>query len=424
MPFLPDRGKRIRNGTGAGTMAKKRAEMRTGDVAGRWQTPRMLELNEQVGERIDEIRSQLAKKPIRRVVEFAARCALRTRGLETPGPKLSPDAARVLAEELEEAWWIGIHAARETSKERLAQLGDMATLLRQAGQGTDEEFHGTDDESLGILELRRTSVRLLKCVRTYAQGDEKEARQAAASCAAHSVMAVACRKAADRDQIESAVRRDLEEFPENDASFPPTWDSTPPKWSHSADIETANWLSKNKEHVHNRYVSRIKQNLKEPGSGPEVAKTDAGSLDGASLPSRKGIITGESIDVDLKAANLDVATLQRQQLAAVQKLLNNLTGKSKSSYEENRELALAVSKLVASVGGVLLFNGEFVDNRGKTKSYTNQAVNIRCDEPKAQSFRLRTADRAQSYVASSTVWPKLSVIAKDPIGADAAENQN
>ena len=104
---------------------------------------------------------------------------------------------------------------------------------------------------------------------------------------------------------------------------------------------------------------------------------------------------------------------QREQIAALQDVLNSLSGLNLEAAEAHRNIAIFVTRLAARANATLTISGEFADRKEDTVHiHTLIPITIRCDEPQTVSFLIRTAEAKPQYVMSAKRFPQLYAIPK------------
>jgi hypothetical protein len=130
------------------------------------------------------------------------------------------------------------------------------------------------------------------------------------------------------------------------------------------------------------------------------------------LPERPGLSPDE-IEGRIRRAEQRSAELRRLQIEVLQDLLNDLAGTSKGTYEGNKADAIRVMKLVDDAKAVLLYTGP----GKKGTQYVGHPCTIRCEFDVTDSFQLRTAAKASTYVTSVEVWPPLKAVPREELPA-------
>jgi hypothetical protein len=370
-------------------MAKRRPERPDGNAD---RTPTRRDgIDAAVSALINEFRHRLEphqRSPVD-ALRLAARAAERARGtpLHSPGKTGVPELTGLARDAADYAVWAANRAAGGTApggndppveEVRRALLRDELRIFR------------ADAEGPAVLELTRVAFQLLGAVAAH-PGNPRAAVRAAASAAAHAVMAVQC-GAGDEPAAaqKAAILADFRAFPWEGEVFPPLWAGQPPRWAAEADAERPLTTARK------RVQSRLMPRRQAPSPSRPEPPPESATLPGPADP-REAVAHAQA----------HIAELRRQGIERLQHLLNALTGHSLGSYEEHKRLAEDVSKLVKDIGAVLLLSDEYEDAKGDTKVYTLRPVKIRCEHPNVASFKVRTADRASSYVTSTTMWPQL-----------------
>src|SRR5262249_28270121 len=134
-------------------------------------------------------------------------------------------------------------------------------------------------------------------------------------------------------------------------------------------------------------------------------------LVGATLGTDRPKLSSEEIEDRFDRTESLLKVYQLLQIGMLQRLLDDLEGHTKKTYEGNRTDAIKVARLAEKATAVLLFSGTL--GRKNPRTYVNQPVKVACEHPDATSFKLRTADHAAAYVGSVKVWPKLTATAGD-----------